>query len=76
MKQNEFNRLVLHGTWEDLEKAMRDYPDLLENCAEQIRASMDDMVTPIDDGLWYQRMVDRGLEDVEEYDYIDDIDDT
>lgn len=72
MTQAEFNRIVLHGTEEELYKAALAHPDLLEVCAKQIETDVDMMVAPID-RFWYQRLVDRGLEDVECYDYTDDL---
>lgn len=72
MKQWEFNRLVIHGTEKELDKAMQEHPDLMDKCAEEIQARL--MESPaVMDGKDYQRLVDRGLEEVEEYNITDDI---
>lgn len=72
MTQQEFNRIVLHGTEDELYEAALAHPDLLEVCAKQIETDVDMMIAPTDE-FWYQRLVDRGLEEVEEYNYIEDI---
>lgn len=72
MKQWEFNRLVIHGTEKELDKAMQEHPDLMDKCAEEIQARL--MESPaVMDGKDYQQLVDRGLEEVEEYNITDDI---
>ena len=72
MKQWEFNRIVIHATEKELDKAMREHPDLMDKCAEEIQARL--MESPaVMDGKDYQRLVDRGLEEVEGYDCIDDL---
>lgn len=72
MKQWEFNRLVVHGTEKELDKAMQEYPDLMMTYAEQMEAELRDSPAVMD-GKDYQRLVDRGLEEVEGYDCIDDL---
>ena len=72
MKQWEFNRLVIRGTEKELDKAMQEYPDLVMAYTEQMEAELRDS-SAVMDGKDYQRLVDRGLEEVEEYDYTDDI---
>lgn len=72
MKQWEFNRLVGHGTEKELDKAMQEYPDLMMAYAEQMEAELRDSPALMD-GKDYQRLVDRGLEEVEGYDCIDDL---
>lgn len=72
MKQWEFNRLVIRGTEKELDKAMQEYPDLVMAYTEQMEAELRDSPAVMD-GKDYQRLVDRGLEEVEEYDYTDDI---
>ena len=32
MEQWEFNRLVIHGTEKELDKAMQEHPDLMDKC--------------------------------------------
>lgn len=72
MTQAEFNRIVIHGTFEDLHKAALEYPKLLERCALLIEMELRDRLPPIDEND-YQRLVDRGLEEIETYDFIDDV---
>lgn len=72
MTQAEFNRIVLYGTFEELYEASRKYPELLEKCSQQIEAELREKLPPIDK-YDYQRLVDRGLEEVETYNFTDDI---
>ena len=72
MTQQEFNRLVLRGSEEEVNKAMLENPDLVAECAKQIE--MDVKSSPLlMDEMDYQRLVDRGLEEVESYDYMSDV---
>ena len=51
-------------------------PDLAQQCAEQIEKELDDHTVGCavtHDGADYQRLVDRGEEDIEGYNYTDDI---
>ena len=72
MKQWEFNRLVVYGTEKELNKAMREHPDLMMAYAEREEAELRESPVVMDE-MDYQRLVDRGLEEVEEYNYIDDL---
>lgn len=72
MEQWEFNRLVIHGTEKELNKAMQEHPDLMDKCAEEIQARLWESPLTMDD-MDYQRLVDRRLEEVEEYNITDDI---
>lgn len=72
MEQWEFNRLVVHGTEKELDKAMLEHPDLMMAYAEQEEAVLKESPLIMDE-LDYQRLVDRGLEEVEDYDYISDL---
>lgn len=72
MKQWEFNRLVVHGTEKELNKAMREHQDLMMAYAEREEAELRESPVVMDE-MDYQRLVDRGLEEVEEYNYIDDL---
>lgn len=72
MKQWEFNRLVIHGTEKELDKAMQEHPDLMMAYAEREEAELRESPVVMDE-MDYQRLVDRGLEEVEEYNYIDDL---
>ena len=71
MTQAEFNRIALYGTWDELHKAMIEYPALLDMCAQLIELEPKDKLPPIDE-YDYQRLVDRGLEEIETYVFIDD----
>ena len=71
MTQEEFNRIVLHGTEDELYKNALAYPELAAVCAKQIEADLDSMPT-LDKNL-YQRLVDRGLEEIELYNWIEDV---
>ena len=72
MEQWEFNRIVIHGTEKDLDKVMQEHPNLMDKCAEEIQARLWESPAVMD-GKDYQRLVDRGLEEVEEYNITDDI---
>ena len=72
MTQQEFNHIVVYGTDEEVQKAMREHPDLMEACAEGIRKRLQESPLRMDE-LDYLRLVDRGLEEVVEYDYTDDL---
>lgn len=72
MKQWEFNRIVVHGTEKELDKAMQEHPDLMMAYAEQEEAVLRESPLIMDD-MDYQRLVDWGLEEVVEYDYTDDL---
>lgn len=72
MEQWEFNRLVIHGTEKELDKAMQEHPDLMDKCAEEIQARLWESPLMMDE-MDYQRLVDRGLDEGEEYNYIDDL---
>lgn len=72
MEQWEFNWLVIHGTEKELPKAMQEHPDLMDKCSEEIQARLWESPLTMDE-MDYQRLVDRGLEEVEEYNYIDDL---
>ena len=72
MEQSEFNRLVIHETEKELDKAMQEHPDLMGKCAEEIQARLWESPLMMDE-MDYQRLVDRGLDEVEEYNYIDDL---
>lgn len=72
MKQWEFNRLVINGTEQELNKAMLENPDLMMAYTEQMESELRDSPAVMD-GKDYQRLVDRGLEEVEGYDCIDDL---
>ena len=72
MTQKEFNRIVIHGSAEEVNKAILENPDLAAESAKQIE--MDVKNSPlIMDEMDYQRLVDRELEEVEEYNYMSDI---
>lgn len=72
MEQWEFNRLVIHGTEKELDKAMQEHSDLMMAYAEREEAELRESPVVMDE-MDYQRLVDRGLEEVEEYNYIDDL---
>ena len=72
MTQAEFNRIVINGTYEELQDAIRKHPELLESCGELIEAELNDRLPPIDK-YDYQRLVDRWLEGIETYNFIDDV---
>ena len=72
MKQWEFNRIVVHGTEKELDKAMQEHPDLMMAYAEQEEAVLRESPLIMDD-MDDQRLVDWGLEEVVEYDYTDDL---
>ena len=51
-------------------------PDLAQQCAEQIEKELDDHTVGCavtHDGADYQRLVDRGVEEIEGYNYTEDI---
>ena len=53
-----------------------EYPDLAQQCAEQIEKELDDHTVGCavtHDGADYQRLVDRGVEEIEGYNYTEDI---
>ena len=64
----------LHGyfTEKELDKAMLEHPDLMMAYAEQEEAVLKESPLIMDE-MDYQRLVDRGLEEIEEYNYIDDL---
>ena len=72
MEQWEFNRLVIHGTEKELDKAMQEHSDLMMAYAEREEAELRESPVVMDE-MDYQRLVDRGLEEVEEYNITDDI---
>ena len=51
---------------------MQEHPDLMDKCAEEIQARLWESPLMMDE-MDYQRLVDRGLDEVEEYNYIDDL---
>lgn len=72
MTQQEFNHIVVYGTDAEVQKAMREHPDLMEACADGIQKRIQESPLRMDE-LDYQRLVDWGLEEVEEYNITDDI---
>lgn len=72
MTQQEFNRIVIHGSAEEVNKAILENPDLAAKCAKQIEMDVKDSPLIMDE-MDYQRLVDRGLEEVEEYNYMSDV---
>lgn len=71
----EFLRRIKNVSTEDTIKLFKKYPDLADQCAELIEKELDDRdagraVTY--DGADYQRLVDRGEEDIEGYNYMED----
>ena len=72
MEQWEFNRLVIHGTEKELDKAMQEHPDLMDKCAEEIQARLWESPLMMDE-MDYQRMVDRAAGRGRRYNYIDDL---
>ena len=72
----EFLRRIKAADTDEIIELFKQYPDLAEQCAELIERELDDRdagraITY--DGADYQRLVDRGAEDVEEYNYTEDI---
>lgn len=72
----EFLRLIKDADAEESMKLFKQYPDLAQQCAEQILKELDEhsagrAVTY--DGADYQRLVDRGEEDIEGYNYTEDV---
>jgi hypothetical protein len=73
MKESEFNKLVMSGTHKELFEAIEKYPELMNKYVSQQTFVEDTgMAIPLDD-LYYQRLEDRGLEEVVEYSLVDDI---
>jgi len=56
--QQEFNRIVIYGTEEELQEAVQKYPKLMQTCAEQIEAELNSTMVPPISEQWYQRLVD------------------
>lgn len=72
MTQQEFNRIVLHGSEEEVTKAILENLDLTAECAKHIETDVKNSPIIMDE-MDYQRLVDRGLEEVEDYDYMSDV---
>lgn len=72
----EFLRRIREADTEESIKLFKQYPDLAQQCAEQIQKELDEHTAGravTYDGADYQRLVDRGEEDIVEYNYTEDI---
>lgn len=72
----EFLRQVKIADTDEIIELFKQYPDLAEQCADQIKKELDESsagraVTY--DGVDYQRLIDRGEDDVESYNYFEDV---
>lgn len=72
----EFLRCIRAADTDEIIEFFKQYPDLAQQCAEQIEKELEDRTagrTVTYDGADYQRLVDRGEEDIVEYNYTEDI---
>lgn len=72
----EFLRRIKEADTEESIKLFKQYPELAQQCAEQILKELDEHTAGravTYDGADYQRLVDRGEEDIEGYNYMEDI---
>lgn len=72
----EFLRRIKTADADEIIELFKQYPDLAEQCADHIKKELDESsagraVTY--DGTDYQRLADRGEEDVESYNYFEDV---
>ena len=66
----EFLRHIKEADTEESMELFKRYPELAQQCAEQILKELDDHTAGravTYDGADYQRLVDRGMEDVDGY---------
>lgn len=72
----EFLRRVKIADTDEIIELFKQYPDLAEQCADQIKKELDESsagrAVTYDDAD-YQRLVDRGVEEIEGYNYTEDI---
>lgn len=75
MTLSEFLRRIKTAGTDEVTELFKQYPDLAQQCAELIERELDDRdagraITY--DGADYQRLVDRGEEEIEGYNYVED----
>ena len=72
----EFLRRVKVADPDEILDLFKQYPDLAQQCAEQIEKELEDHTAGravTYDGADYQRLVDRGEEEIEKYNYTEDV---
>lgn len=72
----EFLRRIKTADTDEIIELFKKYPDLAQQCADQIKEELDEYTAGravTYDGADYQRLVDRGEEDVVEYNYAEDV---
>lgn len=72
----EFVRRAKVASEKELVELFKQYPELGQQCADQIEADLKDHTAGravTYDGADYQRLIDRGEEEIEEYNYTEDI---
>lgn len=72
----EFIRRTKTADTKELIELFKTYPDLANQCAEQIKKEIQDHTAGravTYDGADYQRLIDRGEEEIEEYNYMADV---
>lgn len=76
MTLSEFLRRIKETDEKDAMELFRQHPNLAQQCAKQIEKELDDYTAGLDvtyDGADYQRLVDREEEEIEKYNYTNDI---